>query len=69
MNTQQNIFERFAAQNQENNFSGLNQGVNEKQSPQPVNEFTNPISEGLDTPQSKGNIFERLAIRITRDRA
>lgn len=63
MNNQQNIFERFAAQNQENNFSGLNEGVNQKQPSQPINEFTNPISEGLDTSQSKGNIFERLAVK------
>lgn len=63
MNNKQNIFERFAAQNQENNFVGLNEGVNEKQPSQPVNEFTNPISEGLTTPQSNGNIFERLAVK------
>lgn len=63
MNTKQNIFERFAAQNQENNFVGLNEGVNEKQPSQPVNEFTYPLNEGSSTPQSKGNIFERLAVK------
>lgn len=70
MNTKQNIFERFAAQNQEDNFSGLSdarstltQDVNEKQPSQPVNKFTNPLNEALVTPQSQGNIFERLSVK------
>lgn len=60
----QNIFERFAAKNQESNFSNVTAKAQITQTAvQPVNEFTNPINDTDDTPQSTGNVFERLATK------
>lgn len=60
--TKQNIFERFASQNQDDNFSNV---TPQKPQAQPTNEFTNPVNDSVKSPEATGNIFDRLAVKET----
>ncbi len=63
MNNSQNIFEKFAARNQENNFSNITPEL-AKQPQQPVNDFTIPVNSAANsTTQNNENIFDRLAAK------